>query len=218
MDHISRVISVINGYGVLVLIKRKHLFYGGTMGVILQTPIEIFDGLYEDWGFSWGDMAANTVGSMLVISQELLFDEQLFKYKFSFSRSEYAPLSNGYLGDNYFQSLFLDYNGHTYWLSTNVNNFMWKDKIPDWINIAVGYSANGMYGEFQNKTYYHGVALPETTRYRQFLISPDIDWEKISIQSKFMKGLFLVMNFIKIPAPAIEIDGLGRLKGHWIYF
>ncbi len=195
--------------------KKKSLLFGGTMGIILQTPIEIFDGLYEDWGFSWSDMAANTAGSFLVIGQEILLDEQFLQFKFSFSRSVYAPQSNGYLGDNTLESLFLDYNGHTYWLSTNVNNFLWKERLPDWINIAVGYSANGMFGEFKNKNSWRGVSIPETKRYRQFLLSPDIDWTKIPTQSKFLKGLFLALNFIKIPAPAIEINGLGKLKGHW---
>jgi uncharacterized protein YfiM (DUF2279 family) len=198
--------------------KKKSLLFGGTMGIILQTPIEIFDGIYEGWGFSWSDMAANTAGSLLFLGQEILFDEQLFQYKFSFYRSTYAPESNGLLGDNTLESLFLDYNGHTYWLSTNINNFVLKDKIPDWLNVAVGYSANGMFGEFENKTSWGGVELPKTERYRQFLLSLDIDWTKIPTKSKFLKGLFQALNFIKIPAPAIELNGRGKLKGHWIYF
>lgn len=198
--------------------KKKSLLYGGTMGIILQTPIEVFDGLYENWGFSWSDMAANTAGSLLVMGQEVLFDRQILQYKFSFTRSIYAPQSNGYLGDNTLESLFLDYNGHTYWLSTNVNNFLLKDKIPSWVNIAVGYSANGMYGEFENRTTWRGVPLPEAERYRQFFLSPDIDWTQIPTDSKFLKGLFQALNFIKIPAPALELDGRGKFKAHWIYF
>jgi len=198
--------------------KKKSLIYGGTMGIILQTPIEVFDGIYEDWGFSWSDMVANTAGSVLVIGQELLFDKQLFQYKFSFTRSEYAPLSNGMLGDNTLESLFLDYNGHTYWLSTGLNNFLLKDKLPDWLNIAVGYSADGMYGEFENRTSWGGVPLPQAERYRQFLLSGDIDWTKIPTKSKFVKGLFQAMNCIKLPAPAIELNGQGKWKVHGIYF
>jgi len=198
--------------------KKNSLLFGGTMGVILQTPIEIFDGRYENWGFSWSDMAANTAGSLLLIGQEVLFDKQLFQYKFSFSRSEYAPLSNGYLGDNTLESLFLDYNGHTYWLSTNLNNILLKNKLPDWLNISFGYSANGMYGEFENRTSWGGVEIPPTERYRQFLISLDIDWTKIPTDSKLLKKVFHALNFIKIPAPALELSGVGKPKGHWIYF
>lgn len=198
--------------------KKQALLFGGALGLILQTPIEIFDGLYENWGFSWSDMAANAVGSMLVIGQEVLWDEQFFQYKFSFSRSVYAPQSNGYLGDNTLESLLLDYNGHTYWLSTRLNRFLLKDKLPDWLSLAVGYSANGMYGEFENRRSWKGVPLPEAERYRQFLLSPDIDWTKIPTKSKFLKGLFQALNFIKVPAPALELNGLGKVRGYWIYF
>lgn len=198
--------------------KKKSLLLGGTMGIVLQTPIEVFDGLYENWGFSWSDMAANTAGSMLMIGQEVLFDEQLFQYKFSFSRSPYAPLANGYLGDNTLESLLLDYNGHTYWLSTRVNNIVLKDRLPDWLSIIVGYSANGMYGEFENRTPWRGVVIPETERYRQYLLSIDIDWTKIPTKSKLLKQVFQALNFVKIPAPTLEFASGGRSRGHWLYF
>lgn len=199
------------------LSKKKSLIYGGTMGLVLQTPIEIFDGLYDGWGFSWSDMAANTLGAALVIGQEIWFDEQLFQYKFSFAPSPYVDQANGYLGDNTLESLFLDYNGHTYWLSTNINNFAFKETLPDWLNIAIGYSGNGMFGEFKNKTSYKGVAIPPTERYRQFFLSPDIDFTKIKTKSKFLRGVFQALNFVKVPLPALEINGLGEVKGHWIY-
>jgi len=197
--------------------KKKSLLFGGTMGIVMQTPIEVFDGLYENWGFSWSDMAANTAGSVLLMGQEIFFDRQVFNYKFGFQRSVYADQSNGYLGDNAFQSLFYDYNGHTYWLSTNIKTFIKNDKVPDWLNIAVGYSANGMFGEFENRSSWGGVALPETKRYRQFLLSPDIDWTRIPTNSKLVKDLFQALNFIKFPAPAIEYNTLGEFKAYWLY-
>lgn len=200
-------------------VSKKHaLLYGSTLGLILQTPIEIFDGMYEGWGFSWGDMIANAAGSGLVAGQEILFNQQLVKYKFSFRRSSYARQANGYLGDNYLQSLFYDYNGHTYWLSMGANKLFLKDKLPGWLSIAVGYSANGMFGEFENKTAYRGVDIPQTERYRQYLLSLDVDWTKIKTGNRFLKKIFNGMFFIKIPFPAIEINSTGKLKGYWLYF
>lgn len=198
--------------------KNKALLFGGTMGIVLQTPIEIFDGLYEGWGFSWGDMIANTAGSTLLIGQELLFDEQVVRHKMSFSKSEYFDQANGYLGKTVFQSFFYDYNSHTHWLSANANRFMLKDKLPPWLNIAVGYSANGMFGEFENRRYFGGHKLPEVDRTRQFLLSLDIDWEKIPTRSKVLKALFQGLNFVKIPFPAVEINSKGAFKGYWMYF
>jgi hypothetical protein len=197
--------------------KNKALLYGGTLGFVLQAPIEVFDGLYEGWGFSWGDIAANTAGSVLLIGQELLFDEQVLRYKISFSKSEYYEHANGYLGSSVFQSFFYDYNGHTYWLSTNANRFVMKEKLPSWLNVAVGYSANGMLGEFKNRTYYKGVKLPEYERTRQFLFSLDIDWDKIPTQSHFMRYVFYALDFVKIPFPTLEVNSKGKIKGYWLY-
>jgi uncharacterized protein YfiM (DUF2279 family) len=198
--------------------KNKALLYGGTMGLVLQTPIEIFDGMYEGWGFSWGDMAANAAGSALLIGQELLFDEQVIRHKFSFSKSAYFDQANGYLGNTLLESFFYDYNSHTHWFSVNANRFIMKNSLPPWINISVGYSANGMFGEFENRQYYRGVRLPEVDRTRQFLLSLDVDWEKIPTSSPFLKTLFKGMNFIKIPFPTIEVDSKGQLRGYWFYF
>jgi uncharacterized protein YfiM (DUF2279 family) len=200
-------------------VKKKHaLIYGATLGIVLQTPIEVFDGMYEGWGFSWGDMIANTAGSALVIGQELLFNEQIAKMKFSFWRSGYAKQANGYLGENFLQSLFYDYNGHTYWLSIPINKLMLKDKLPGWASISVGYSANGMFGEFENKTYYQGVDIPQTARERQFILSLDIDWTKIKTSSKVLNKVFKGMFFIKLPFPAIEITSGGKVKGYLLYY
>lgn len=198
--------------------RNKALVYGGTMGLIMQTPIEVFDGLYQGWGFSWSDMLANTTGCALLIGQELWFKEQLLRFKISYSRSEISREAYGYLGENAFDGFFYDYNGHSFWLSVNANKIFLKNFLPSWLNIAVGYSANGMLGEFKNKLYYHGYRLPYYDRTRQFLFSLDIDWEKIPTHSKFLQSLFAGMNFIKTPFPAIEINSKGAFRGYWIYF
>ncbi len=198
--------------------KTKALLYGGSMGFIMQAPIEVFDGLYKGWGFSWGDIAANTAGSLLLVGQELIFDEQVLRYKISFSPSEMSKNSHGYLGDNLFENFAYDYNGHTYWLSMNANRIKFLEGLPPWINIAAGYSANGMLGEFENRSYYYNHRLPDYIRTRQFLFSLDIDWQKIPTNSPFLKGVFAALNFVKLPFPAIEINSQGKVGTYWLYF
>ncbi|HTN16370.1 MAG TPA: hypothetical protein VL092_01720, partial [Chitinophagaceae bacterium] len=165
----------------------------------------------------WSDMAANAAGSALVIGQELLWDEQRIKYKFSFSPSPYAKAANGYLGTGFGQ-LFNDYNGHTYWLSMGINKIVPNRILPDWLNIAAGYSANGMIGEFENLKYYDGVPIPSYTRYRQYILSLDVDWTKIKTRSRFLRTIFQGMFMVKLPFPAIEFNSLGQVKGHWLYY
>lgn len=198
--------------------RKKALIYSGTIGVGLSATKEIIDGFNRHSGFSWADISAGIGGTSLFIGQELLLKEQIFINKFSFLRSGYADQANGSLGNNQFQSYFKDFNGHTYWLSMNANRLVFRNSLPSWINIAAGYSANGMFGAFENASTYNSVAIPVTERYRQYLLSMDIDWSKIPTDSKFVSTLFKAMNFIKIPFPAIEVNSKGEFRGYWFYF
>jgi hypothetical protein len=197
--------------------KGKALLYGGPIGLVFQTPIEIFDGLYEGWGFSWSDMIANAGGSALFISQELLFDQQLFLMKFSYSPSIY-PMYHKFLGENHFERFFYDYNGHTYWLSGNIQAITGIQKVPAWLNVAFGYSANGMIFEFDNPTYYNGAPFPHLDRYRQYLFSLDIDFSKIQTDKKWLSMIFKGINHLKVPFPALEYNRVDGFKINAIYF
>jgi hypothetical protein len=198
--------------------KKKALLYGGTLGFFLQSPIEIVDGFYEGWGFSWTDMAANAVGSSFVIGQELLFDEQIMKYKFSFRRSPYSKQANGYLGTTFAGQILQDYNAHTYWFSIGLNRIIRSERIPAWLNVAVGYGANGMFGEFENIKKWGNVVIPPTQRYRQFLFSLDIDWTKIKTKNRFLNQVFQSMFMIKLPFPALEINTKNGFRVYGIYY
>jgi hypothetical protein len=216
----SYLYSYIGYHGLLKLgaTRKDALVFGSTLGFVLQFPIEIMDGIHEGYGFSWGDIAANTMGSALVGGQELLFKEQVAKCKLSYSKSSFSDNSNGYYGETTMNRFFKDYNAHTYWFSMPFNKIACKQQLPAWFNLAVGYSANGMYGEFENVKTYNGVAIPETERYRQYLFSLDIDWTRIKTNSKVLKVLFKGITFVKLPFPALEYNSKRQFKGYWIYY
>jgi len=197
--------------------KKKALIYGGPIGLIFQTPIEIFDGLYEGWGFSWSDMAANTFGSVLFTVQEAVFNEQVFVMKFSYSPSIY-PKYHSNLGETQLESFFLDYNAHTYWFSGNIQKLTGLKNVPYWLNFSLGYSANGMINEFDNPKFYMGQPFTELERYRQYLFSLDIDFSKIQTNKKWLRSIFSAVNLIKIPFPALEINRVDGLKFRPLYF
>jgi uncharacterized protein YfiM (DUF2279 family) len=198
--------------------RSKALVYGGMVGLVLQTPIEIMDGLHEGWGFSWGDMAANAAGSALVVGQELVFGEQLVRYKFSYRESAYARMANGYLGTTTLERLLEDYNGHTYWLSAPLARLSGVEAFPPWLSIAFGYGANGMFGEFENITEHNGASIPETARYRQFLVSLDVDWARVPARSPIVQTLLVGLTFAKLPFPALEVASDGRVRGYWLFY
>tara|TARA_B110000438_G_scaffold70354_2_gene70565 strand:- start:375 stop:1241 length:867 start_codon:yes stop_codon:yes gene_type:complete len=209
------------GYSLLKKFKfseKKSLYFGGFQGLILETPIEFFDAYYQGWGFSLSDMVANSFGSLFFILQQKFFGKQLIKPKLSFSKSIYAKDANGLLGkDNLLSQFVYDYNGYTYWFSFSPNSIFKLSRIPKWLNFALGYGANGMLGEFENKLIYRGVELPNYKRYRQFYFSLDIDLSKIQSNSKFLKNVFNIISYIKIPMPTIELSNK-KLKGHYLFF
>ncbi len=196
--------------------KKNKLIYGSTIGLAFLSAVEVMDGYSAEWGFSWGDMAANTSGIALYVSQELLWKEQRIVPKFSFHTTQYAGLRPNVLGSNLSQQILKDYNGQTYWLSANVNSFFKPSKLPKWMNIAIGFGADGMTnGRNENNSLFSSI---ETKKSRQFYLSFDADLTKIHTKSHFLKTFFTVFNSIKIPAPTLEINGSQGIKFYYLYF
>lgn len=195
--------------------KKNQLIYGGSLGFMFLSGVEVLDGFSEEWGFSWGDFAANAAGSGLFIGQELLWEEQRISLKYSFSRTPFASQNPNKLGSGLLEEILKDYNGQTYWLSANLYSFFKESKLPKWLNVAVGYGVDGLlYGESNLQQ----LNFPNQKRSRQFFLSLDVDLTKIETKSEFLKQFFNVFNVIKIPFPTLEINGNDKLVGHFIYF
>jgi hypothetical protein len=200
--------------------ENKSIGYGAMMGFGAMTVIEILDGFSEDYGASWTDLAANTLGTGLFAGQQFLWHEQRFRLKFSFHPTEYAQYMPDKLGHGPFQCWLKDYNGQTYWLSANIQSFIRKEtKFPSWINVAVGYGGKGMLAELTNPEFDNeGNLLPQYDRVRQYYVSMDIDWTRIKTDSKVLKFLFKGLSFIKLPFPTLEYNQEDQFVFHWIYF
>ena len=195
--------------------KKNQLIYGATLGFVFLSTVEVLDGFSEEWGFSTGDVMANAFGTGLLIGQELLWDEQRIQMKFSFQHTAYADNNPDKLGSTRLQQLLKDYNGQTYWFSVNLWSFFKESKIPKWLNVAVGYGANGL----PEESFDYGTFPPQPIEsYRQIFASIDVDLTKIKTNSGFLKTVFNVFNFVKIPAPGIEFRTNGDFKFHFLYF
>jgi uncharacterized protein YfiM (DUF2279 family) len=195
--------------------KKDQLIYGATIGFAFLTVVEVLDGFSEAWGFSWGDMAANTAGAGLFIGQELLWNEQRMTLKYSFHQTDYASQNPEKLGDGLSQEFLKDYNGQTYWLSLNLHSFFKDSKIPKWLNVAFGYGADGMISgtnETDNETIIY------QDPYRQYYFSLDIDLTRINTNSHVLRTIFDVLNVLKVPFPALEFNEENGIKLHAIYF
>jgi len=211
------------------------------VGTGLQATIEIMDGFSEKWGFSWGDIAFNTAGVGLFAAQDLLWQEQRLLMKVSSSPKSYPeyrvpPLDQGeslllqeradeLFGTSATERFLKDYNAQTIWLSANLWSFLpdrQNSRFPRWLNLALGYGAENLFGGFENSwtrddaTY--TLDPQRFPRYRQFYLALDVDLRKIPVKRRWQRFALGLLNWVKVPAPALEITSRGRLRFHALQF
>jgi uncharacterized protein YfiM (DUF2279 family) len=202
--------------------RKQRIWISGLSGVAYETIIETLDGFSAEYGWSWGDFSANLLGSALFTTQELAWDDQHIKMKFSFHKKNYGDAelnarANKIFGKSETERFIKDYNATTDWLSINVKSFLPQTKIPAWLAIALGYGAEGMFGARSNVAVDGTFNRPDIERYRQWYLSPDIDLTKINTKKRGLRFLFVVLSAFKFPAPSLEFSR-GNIKGHWIHF
>ncbi len=174
--------------------ERESLLFGAGASLMFQTYVEVRDG-FSAWGFDRVDFAANVGGAFYPVAQYYLPVLKNFNVKASYHPSELLnnPGGIGFRGQQHI--IIDDYEGQTGWLSFTVNNLLPKEAEPfwpDWLALAVGYGARH-------------VADPEA--HSIVLIGLDYDMTKIIPQSSsFLRTLSEALNFIRLPAPTVQIS------------
>lgn len=205
--------------------RKQRIWIGGMSGAAYQTIIETLDAFSAGWGWSWGDFGANIFGSGLLVSQEFAWNEQRILFKFSTHQKSYpaGELSNRadqLFGSSFNERFLKDYNAQTLWLSANLKSFFRQSNIPAWLNVAVGYGAENMYGGNDNRwNDEDGINhnRNDIKRYRQWYLAPDVDLTKIQTRSKFLKVALFCFNVLKFPTPSVEFSQ-GKMKWNWLHF
>lgn len=201
---------------------EKAALYSFLYSLTILLPIEIMDGFAVKWGFSVGDVLANTLGSLFMYVQLVGFKRVVAFPKFSFHQTAYALMRPDMFGHEYIQNSLKDYNGQTYWISLDVNRLIGKKILPSWLLLSIGYGAEGMYGGHANVwTDGNGVThdFSNVERYRQFYLSFDINFSHlIKTKNKVVQVvLYPILNIHKFPFPALEFSERGVVF-HWLYF
>jgi len=216
------------------LSEKKALTTGLICGALFQTTIEVMDAFSTQWGWSWGDFAFNNLGLGAYYFQQKHWGEQRISFKVSswpktyptnsilsetgmFSTNQDARATELY-GATWAERYLKDYNAQIIWASFNISSFTnGQNKIPKWLNVAVGYGAENMFGGFDNQWEINNDSfiLPEDlNRYQEFYIGLDLDLTRIKIKNPFLKSLFSTLNIFKVPMPAIEINTRGEFTFH----
>lgn len=193
-------------------IQRNDAILSATLtSMFYLSIIEVMDGFSKNWGFSGYDMLANFAGTAFFAAQQYGWNEQRIGMKVSARLTPFAKENKRLLGSNWASRLLKDYNGQTYWLSFNLRSFLpVNTSVPEWTNLALGYSATGMTQAFPSSE-------KSENRYRRFFLAPDADLFRIPASPGFESPAYLG-KFIKIPAPAIEFNSKRKFKLHAIYF
>lgn len=191
--------------------KKQAIIHGAIGGFLIMNSIEVLDGFAEKWGASVPDVGANLLGTSLAVMNQALWNENRLQLKVSYIRSDFAGQAEyeDLFGTTYPEWFLKDYNGQTLWLSVRVHSFLpegtFKDHYPRWLNLAIGYGAEGLVGGYGEDPWDE----IEAREYRQLFLSLDIDLSNIRTRSGFLHTLFNVVNIIRIPLPALQIDRNG---------
>lgn len=208
--------------------ERESIIIGQSFGLLYLSSVEILDGFSKEWGFSWGDEVANFVGGFTFSLQQYYWREQKIQLKFSYHPTSFAHYRPNTLGGNWAEQIIKDYNGQTYWVDINIASLLKKEtKFPNWINLAFGYGATNMVsGKNGQIVYPDGTVATNPIanqtelitksgqvldfyRYRKYYFSLDVDFTKIKTKSRVLKGIFSVVNGLKMPFPTLEFDKHG---------
>lgn len=206
--------------------RKKRIWISGLSGVAYETIIETLDGFSSQYGWSWGDFSSNVIGSGIFIAQELGWDDQRIKLKFSFHKKDYGQAdlnarANDIFGKTEAERFIKDYNAVTDWASVDLQPFFTASKIPRWLAVAFGYGAEGMFGARSNiardKSGNIIFNRSDIKRYRQWYLAPDIDLSRIRTNNRSLKFILTVLSAFKFPTPSLEFSN-GSIKGHWLHF
>jgi hypothetical protein len=141
-------------------------------------------------------------------------------------------------GTSFTEILLKDYNSMTFWFSVSPGSFIRnpKSKFPKCLQVSFGYGASGMLGGYKNRWNKNDLSgdvsldnvdpadivdRSDIQRLQRFYFSFDIDWTKLPVKKHWAKGLMKVLNIIKLPAPALEINNNkngSKVAWHWMKF
>ncbi|MCU0327857.1 MAG: YfiM family protein [Chitinophagales bacterium] len=200
--------------------KKKSAIFGSLTGFMAVNSIEIMDGFSAQWGASMSDVAANALGSGFFLAQQLLFDKQIVMLKFGFRpRAISDPIlqarSNELFG-SFPAHIIKDYNASSIWACLHLHQFRPQSKFG-FLGLALGIGSQNLYGAEDNKFKLNGIEYDYSSipRVHEYMLGLDIDWTKIPAKKPWLKTTFKVLNYIRIPLPALQMNSQGEFSA-WL--
>ena len=178
---------------------KKAIIWSAAYAAAFQLQIEIFDGMYKKYGFSYADMIANTTGQALFAMQALHPTLRAIKPTISYRKTvalknfENGTITSGELRPS------LDYSGQTYWFSADVHEILPDGAKPYWpsfVRFSVGHSITDWIDPVTGNA--------ERAR-RKIVLSLDFDPEKLPGNYPLWRSIKHTLSYYHFPAPALEL-------------
>jgi hypothetical protein len=177
---------------------KKAIVWSTAYAAAFQLQIEIFDGMYKKYGFSYADMIANTTGQTFAVMQELHPSLRAIKPTFSYHETRALRMGGG--GE---LRPSIDYAGQTYWFSADMNRLLPESAArywPSFIRLSAGHSVTDW------------ITSPTATQpslevrgKRKLILSLDFDPEKLPGNAPLWKSIKHTLSYYHFPAPALVL-------------
>jgi hypothetical protein len=176
--------------------RGKALIWSASYAALFQLQIEIWDGLYEKYGFSYADLLANTVGTALFVAQRLRPELKVIKPTISYSRSAAMRNRRNIPGE---VRPSLDYSGQTYWLSADVHSMLPAEARRFWpslLRVSAGHSITDWIDPQTGAT---------MRARRRILLSIDLEAERLPGNAPLWRTIKRQIGFIHLPSPVLQL-------------
>lgn len=176
--------------------QGRATLWSAAYAAAFQLQIEIWDGKYEKYGFSYPDLIANTTGTAIAVLHAAYPKTRAVKPTISYSPT--AALRNA---DNIPGELrpTLDYAGQTYWISTDVDALLpaeAKRYWPGFLRLSAGHTITD---------WIDPVTGANLRAKRRILLTLDIDAEKLPGEGRVWKTVKRQLGYIHLPSPALQL-------------
>ncbi len=173
-------------------------FWGGVLSSATQVAIDVKDGYSPEWGFSWQDVTAGTLGAFLPWLQSEVDLLRPMRLRFSYWVRDEAYWESYRAGgaDGYWID---DYRNHDYWLTYLVEDAL-PPKAQKWWPNPLALSLG--VGMARNQNPFDTLITPK----RRYTFGLDWDWENtVQSDSWAMRRSLFYLGFLKLPAPSIVL-------------
>jgi len=186
---------------------KKALILSAAYASAFQLQIEIWDGLYKKYGFSYADLIANTTGTALAVLHETHPKSLAIKPTISYWPSPAMRNADNIPGE---LRTSLDYTGQTYWFSADVNALLPEQAKPYWPAFLRLSAGHGITDWIDPRT---GANIRAR---RKILLSLDFDAEKLPGDNRLWKTVKHQLSYVHFPAPTLQLTpkviGIGFYK------